>query len=211
MPTLKLIISESISLLFGGDGGKKSMSFAAGPCLEVLASSPNFLHTVKIMDLDPNQLAVKSEDLWLTRVGTGMELRRDKLNGKWVLKRDLSPPWRDNTRKLQKHTVLVQLFAKAKRFKTNMVLKHGSKAKTSIPPPDSHNILLTFCYHCRVFPASANSTEEMKTCVLQLVWKLNPWCSMWISYSQEKKVQTSQTSSWLLQCIELSSEKWKDF
>lgn len=52
-----------------------------------------------------------------------MELRRDKLNGKRVLKRDLSPPRRDNPRKLQKHIVLVQLFAKAKGFKTNLVLK----------------------------------------------------------------------------------------
>lgn len=51
--------------------GKESMLFATGSCLEVLASSPNLLHTVKIMDLDPNQVAGKSKDLWLTRVGTG--------------------------------------------------------------------------------------------------------------------------------------------
>lgn len=63
LPTLKLIISESIFLLiFAGDGGKKSTLSATGPCLEVLASSPNLLCTVKIMDLDPNQLAVKLED-----------------------------------------------------------------------------------------------------------------------------------------------------
>lgn len=39
------------------------MLSATGPCLEALASSPNLLRTVKIMDLDPNQLAVKLEDL----------------------------------------------------------------------------------------------------------------------------------------------------
>lgn len=66
---------------------------------------------------------------------------RDKLNRKWFLKRDLLPPRRDSPRKLQKHIVLFQPFAEAKRFKTNMDLR---QQKTSIPPPDIISVEISY-------------------------------------------------------------------